>query len=73
MAVDVTDANEAACVCPTCPTYSACMRSGKERLYCGAGTGGCDVGAAGCLCPDCPVYGRYALRSTYFCISGAAE
>lgn len=73
MPVEVNAENKASCLCPTCPTYDACMRAAGEVLYCGVGKSGCDVGAAGCLCPGCPVHKRYALKSTYFCISGAAS
>jgi len=69
--VENTDENAERCMCPVCPSYTTCMRSASELLYCGRQKSSCFVGTIKCICGSCPVWSAYGLTGQYYCMTGA--
>lgn len=62
----------ARCICPDCPTYTACADERGERLYCFRGRSPeCIRDELGCTCPDCPVAAEAGLERLYYCTAGS--
>jgi hypothetical protein len=59
------------CLCPTCPTYNACTKEKKERLFCALGKSACPISKKACLCPTCPVTSKIGLTMTFYCAAGS--
>jgi hypothetical protein len=59
------------CICEPCPSYTECMRSGPELLFCVTGKSpDCKFDKKGCICPTCPVKPLLGLKKAYYCIKG---
>lgn len=62
------------CICPTCPTYTACAKSAGEGLFCAHGASfHCIAKANGCLCPGCPVTKQLGLKYQAYCLAGSEK
>ncbi|HUH78595.1 MAG TPA: DUF2769 domain-containing protein [Methanoregula sp.] len=62
------------CRCGPCPSYTECMRSGEELVFCLAGRSpDCMFDKRGCLCPACPVQSALGFRKAYYCARGNAR
>jgi len=64
-----TNENAERCHCPDCPTYSDCMRTNNEHLFCSRGNTECKLDEEGCICGECPVWKEYGIKSFYYCRS----
>lgn len=73
MTVGNTPENADRCICPSCPTYTDCMRDAAELLFCARDESGCSPKAVSCTCATCTVWSKYELSSLFFCLHGAAE
>ena len=62
--------NASECYCPSCPTYTECMQSKREVLFCSRGASSCELKELGCVCGECMVAKRYALSMNYYCKIG---
>lgn len=72
--VEVNEVNREKCLCPHCPTYTACMTLEEEALFCGTSVTMCDdVERQGCVCGRCDVHAEYDLVGTYYCLEGPVE
>jgi hypothetical protein len=74
------------CVCAECPTYTRCMRDGREGLYCARGATKCEITEEeDCSCARCPVDQEYRLTARldlmekkilklnqFYCVKGPA-
>jgi len=70
MKVSDTPENMKQCICPSCPSYNECMKTGMEGLFCARGKTGCDLKREGCICGQCPVHSTYHLLGGYYCAVG---
>jgi hypothetical protein len=69
-----TEAMKKLCICEPCPSYTECMRSGPELLFCVTGKSpSCKFDKKGCICPTCPVKPLLALKKAYYCIKGTEK
>ena len=62
--------NASGCYCPSCPTYTECMQSKGEVLFCARGASSCGLKELGCECGECAVGRKYALSMNYYCKIG---
>ena len=62
--------NASNCYCPSCPTYTECMQSKGEVLFCARGASSCGLKELGCECGECTVGRKYALSMNYYCKIG---
>ncbi len=68
----IIEANKKKCICEPCPSYTECMRSGTELLFCVTGkSADCIFEKKGCICPGCPVTKILSLKKAYYCIKGS--
>jgi hypothetical protein len=65
--------NVTKCICPTCPSFDACMKEKAETLYCARQKSACAFEQRGCICMDCPVHKENNLSGGYYCLTGAKE
>ncbi len=70
MKVPNTGENLKKCICPRCPSYTECMKSGMEGLFCARGKSGCELDRLGCICGQCPVQSEHLLVGGYYCAMG---
>ena len=73
MKVPDTKENLMKCICGNCPSYTECMKSKMEGLFCARGKATCEVEMKGCICGECPLASEYKLSGGYFCMAGAAK
>jgi hypothetical protein len=67
-----TDDMKKLCICDPCPSYTECMRSNGELLFCVTGKSpDCKFDRKGCICPTCPVKPLLGLKRAYYCIKGS--
>jgi hypothetical protein len=60
------------CLCPKCPTHTACAKQAEEKLFCAiGGSFKCITEDKGCLCPECPITRSAGLHHTRFCMKGS--
>lgn len=71
---EITGTHSGDCICEPCPSYTECMRAGRELLFCTKGKSpDCIFIKKGCLCPSCPVTKILGLKNAYYCIKGTPE
>jgi len=60
------------CICPRCPTHTACAKNADENLFCLTGKSfHCISDNKGCLCPVCPLFMQIGLSADAYCLRGA--
>lgn len=60
------------CICPRCPTHTACAKNSGENLFCITGRSfHCISENKGCLCPICPLFPQLGLSADAYCLRGA--
>lgn len=70
MKVPNTGENLKKCLCPSCPSYTECMKSGMEGLFCARGKSACELDRLGCICNQCPIQSEYLIFGGYYCAMG---
>jgi hypothetical protein len=70
MKVPNTGENLKKCICPSCPSYNDCMKTGMEGLFCARGKTSCELERLGCICNQCPIQSEYLLFGGYYCAVG---
>ena len=62
------------CVCPSCPTFTACAEKSGETLFCLLGMSfHCIREDRGCICPGCPLYIEYGMTRKDYCMKGSEK
>lgn len=61
------------CKCPTCPSYTECLKQKTAVLFCARGKAECPITMKGCVCGVCPVHTANNLKSGYYCLQGSAD